>query len=587
MKKVFMKAIAILLVGTMSIPSLSVYGFGLNVPAEDIYANSFANTQETDIDEKFAPNLNEDTTDISKDNEITDIEQNADSLAVEADVPLDEPDMDPADAIVVPDTPVPEDAYVEKNILPKGLIVKYKSDISEAAIQESSKRIKNEIRSTLAEKEIEWYGSDLPVADINDSNPVSTKSINFNRSSRLETLSVDDFSQPDMEISTLIEELEADPNIEYVQEDFALTPLSYPSDPHFSDQWGILNEGQIIGDSEGVIGADINITDIWDELDSSSEVTVALLDTGVDVEHLDLNDVFVDGYNFTDLYTSYIEPLDGNPHGTQVAGVIAARHNNTGIAGVAPNINIMPLKVIADKVGYTSDVISAIEYAKERNVRIINCSWGSTFYNRALYEVIAENPEMLFVCATGDMNGGQPVYPAAFGLPNILAVSAVDNTGAVDINASYADYVNLYAPGINIYSTSLGNSYEFVSGTSIAAGFVTGAAAIYLQYYPEAIGQDIAAAIRLSVCYRGEDTPIVPAEAGSNAPLLDIGAMLEVLPGEELLFELNDAPPLPYGFDLSDYYIPYEDQPEYIQGLMSVNPLYTDMSDEEKETLNY
>jgi subtilisin family serine protease len=207
------------------------------------------------------------------------------------------------------------------------------------------------------------------------------------------------------------------------------------------------------------------------------------------------------------------------------------------MAGVAPNINIMPLKVIDNKVGYTSDVLSAIEYARQRGVQIINCSWGSPFFNQALYDVMAGNPDVLFVCAAGNVNGGQAIYPAAFGLQNILAVSSANNNGRVDGQSSYGDYVSVFAPGVDIYTSTLNDGNEFVSGTSMAAAFVTGAASIYKQYYPEATGTDIAAAIRLSLSYRGTEDPIIPPEADSSAPMLNVGAMLEILPGAELPLE--------------------------------------------------
>jgi subtilisin family serine protease len=197
------------------------------------------------------------------------------------------------------------------------------------------------------------------------------------------------------------------------------------------------------------------------------------------------------------------------------------------------------------------------------------CSWGSPFFNQALYDVMAENPEMLFICAAGNVNGGQPVYPAAFGLQNILAVSSADNNGHVDAQSSYGDYVNLFAPGVNIYTSTLNDGNEFVSGTSMAAAFVTGAASIYKQHYPEATGIDIAAAIRLSLSYRGVEDPITSPEADSNAPMLDVGAMLEILPGAELPLEERNFTAIPNGFDLSEYFTPYEELPEYVQGLLS------------------
>ncbi|MDR1135725.1 MAG: S8 family serine peptidase, partial [Clostridiales Family XIII bacterium] len=551
MKKTFRTRLTALLICVVFLPS-NVYGLG----AKAFIAEEYTDSSIADEYEDSA--IENEYVDFSMDDYA---DSSADMSKVNS-VGTFEPILEDAvEAIAVSGTSL-KDAYVSDSpALPRKLIVKYKDDVSEAMAEVSARKIARE------------FSIDNP------------EQISMDGSSRLEVFSFEKAAESELDTESLIMDLQTDPNVEYVQEDFLFTPLSSPGDPDFDMQWGLKNIGQDIDGAGGTAGADINVTDVWDELAPQSGVVVGLLDTGVDIDHPDLQDIVVEGYDFTGP-ESNILPLDGDPHGTQIAGIIAAKHNLEGIAGAAPNVSIMPLKFIENGAGYTSDALNAIEYAKLNGIRVINCSWGSTFYNRALYEAISDNPHILFVCSAGNIDGGQPIYPAAFGLSNILAVSSADNKGLADINASHGDYVNLYAPGVNIYTAMPDGGYDFVSGTSMSAGFVSAAAAIYLQYYPGALGRDIAAAVRQSVSYRGEDEPVTPIAAGTNAPLLNVGAMLDIPPGAELPASTEYTSSLPDGFDLSEYYTPYGDQIEYIQDLMSSNQLYTDLSDEEIETLN-
>ncbi len=135
----------------------------------------------------------------------------------------------------------------------------------------------------------------------------------------------------------------------------------------------------------------------------------------------------------------------------------------------------MPLKFFGEQGGYTSDVIAAIEYAKSMNVDIINCSFGGFEKNMALRTAM-EKSGILFVTATGngDLNLDEtPVYPACFELDNIIAVGSMNNNGAKADGASIGSDVDIYAPGINILSTIGSGQYEYGSGSSQAAAFVS------------------------------------------------------------------------------------------------------------------
>lgn len=296
------------------------------------------------------------------------------------------------------------------------------------------------------------------------------------------------------------------------------------NDPYYSKQLDTFGD-----DSPYSIHAEKS----WDFYQSSNqEVIVAVIDTGVDITHEDLtrniwtntseiagNGIDDDGngyiddvhgwnfYNNTPNLCSYdkdglANSSDSDNHGTHVAGIIAAKADNEiGIAGIASNINIkiMPLKVTggANGTGKTSSLIKAIQYASLNGASICNISLNSFNYSEELFLTMQQS-NMLFVCSAGNNKQGGinidtvKTYPAAFQLPNVLSVAAVDTTGNL---ASYSNYgvnsIELAAPGSKIYSTLVGNSYGRFTGTSMATPFVSGSAAIIASmkqnFYPSEI----------------------------------------------------------------------------------------------------
>lgn len=301
------------------------------------------------------------------------------------------------------------------------------------------------------------------------------------------------------DIFDLIETLNNDENILYAQPDYKVITTESVVD---GNQWAIQNNGQTVDRSTGVSGFDINLVDAWNTTRGDEQIVVGVIDTGVDISHPDLaSNIWVNNKEILngidDDGNGYIDDINGwdfvsgdssvydmdalDEHGTHMAGIIAA---NGTVSGVAPNIKIMPLKALNYASGYTSDIIEAINYAKEKGVRIINCSFASIQYNPALEEAIASNPDILFVCAAG--NYGKPTtelatFPACYGLDNIITVSAANNKGQLSEFSTYGDYVDVCAPGVGIYSTIPGNQYGFKDGTSCSAAFVSGIAALLLS----------------------------------------------------------------------------------------------------------
>lgn len=238
-----------------------------------------------------------------------------------------------------------------------------------------------------------------------------------------------------------------------------------PNDPGFEDkQWGLKS---------------INATGGWAYTTGSQEITIAVLDTGIDHEHPDLAEKVVDGYNtFTEDYGT---PGDDNGHGTHVAGIAAAKTNNEeGIAGVAWECGLMPVKVLDHEgVGAYSKIADGIIWAVENGADVINMSLGGQAYSRTLQSAVeyALGEEIAVVAAAGNGTKRNDVfYPAAF--PGVISVGAVGENEEKAWFSTEGSHLFLAAPGLDIYSTVPGEAYEFWSGTSMAAPFVSGATAL-------------------------------------------------------------------------------------------------------------
>ncbi len=271
----------------------------------------------------------------------------------------------------------------------------------------------------------------------------------------------------------------------------------------------------------------IHAEDAWTKNIKGSGIKVAVVDTGIDITHkqlknqldpnlAELNGVrgvdddkngFVDdiyGWNFFE--NSPVLLADEASHGTHVAGVILAEHATGSTQGIAPEAKLITssfLGVIDNQGnvgGTTSDAILAIQYAASRGAKIINASWGGSACSKSLQKSMTalETSEVLVIVAAG--NSGQnlsysPEYPAAFHLKNQITVAALDPTGYMASFSNYGSLVDLLAPGVDIESTVPHSLYDTMSGTSMAAPFVTGAAALLWSKKPSATAAEIKAAL--------------------------------------------------------------------------------------------
>ncbi len=309
------------------------------------------------------------------------------------------------------------------------------------------------------------------------------------------------------------------PNVLYAEPNYIIrttakataTITATPNDPSFGSLWGLNNTGQ----SGGIPDADIDAPEAWNITTGSSNVVVAVLDTGIDYNHQDLsanvfhnsadcnnNGIDDDGNGFIDdclginTITNDNNSLDDNSHGTHVSGTIGAAGNNgVGVTGVNWNVRILPCKFIAASgSGTTADAIECLDYViklKNSGANIIatSNSWGDPDYSQALYDAIDVQRQhgILFITAAGNGNFlgiGQnndttPFYPCNYNLANIICVAATTRT---DAKASFSNFgrhtVHVGAPGEQILSTTPGNTYSTLSGTSMATPHVSGVAAL-------------------------------------------------------------------------------------------------------------
>jgi thermitase len=340
-----------------------------------------------------------------------------------------------------------------------------------------------------------------------------------------------------------------------------------PDDLHYSLLWGMENTGQSIRGSAGSADADTDAGDAWDT-GIGGAVTVAVIDSGVDVTHPDLaanawrnpgesglgrelngldddHNGRVDDWRGWDFVAGDNNPADENGHGTHVAGTIAAqRGNGIGVAGVADGSRLMALRVLnAQGSGSVANVILAYAYAARAGAGVVNLSLGSSVSSQAEYDAIAARPEMLFVAAAG--NGGDdeigddndlyPEYPCAYPLPNLVCVAASDNRDRLASFSNYGDVaVDLAAPGVDIVSTVPGGGYGWASGTSMATPHVSGAAALLWSASPGAPVSQIKSALM-------DGVDPVAAFAGRTVT----GGRLNVLSSLRLVADVTPAPAAP------------------------------------------
>ncbi len=338
--------------------------------------------------------------------------------------------------------------------------------------------------------------------------------------------------------------LRAEPGVRYAEPDVPVYATT--NDPQWPWLWGLQNTGA----TGGTPGDDIDVVDAW-HLSTGAGQTVAVVDTGATFGHPDLqgafatnagengtdalgqakatngvdddNDGFVDdarGWDFVSCSSTCegdptvgpdSDPSDGTAtryhgHGTHVTGTIAARRDNgVGVAGVAPDAQVFPLRALAiSGSGNASWIANAFDLAGDKGYKIVNASLGGPFA-QVEKDAIAAHPGTLYVVAAGNNGANDDVpanadYPCAFPEANIICVGASDDD---DRPASFSNYgatsVDLFAPGENVLSTVPTAGYSYYNGTSMATPHVAGTLALMLQVNPAATAAQLKAALLGSV----------------------------------------------------------------------------------------
>jgi subtilisin family serine protease len=294
---------------------------------------------------------------------------------------------------------------------------------------------------------------------------------------------------PDISVEAAIDYYKGDPNVEYAEPNYIIRFMArIPDDTDFQRLWGLHNGGQELVVKEvtfrGTEDADIDAPEAWDITTGSEGVIVAVLDSGVCVNHPEMNaniwvnrteqngtdgadddgNGYVDDIYGWDFWDNDATPDDYNKHGTHIAGTIAALgDNNVGVTGVNWQAKIMALR-IGGVVGTVCGAAEAIIYAVNNGAHIINASWGSYYSSQTEYDAIAYADEhgVLLIAAAGnggddligDDNDETPEYPASYDMPHIISVAATDQDDALTEFSNYGSTsAHIAAPGVNIYST--------------------------------------------------------------------------------------------------------------------------------------
>ena len=321
--------------------------------------------------------------------------------------------------------------------------------------------------------------------------------------------------------------LNARRDVEYVEANTIMKINRTPNDAEFGKQYGMHNTGS----SGGVAGADIDALRAWDVSVGSKDVLVGVIDTGIDHSHTDIapnywtnpgesgldsegrdkatNGVDDDGNGYVDDFRGWDfvnndnDPMDDHAHGTHCAGVIGARGNDgVGVVGVNWDVSLVGIKFLSGSgSGTLEDAVKAIEYGNTIGVNLTSNSWGGGGYSPTMFDAItaAHSKGILFIAAAGNdsnNNDNRPSYPASYEVPNVISVAASDNKDQMAyFSNSGVRTVHVAAPGVDVWSSVPGNTYQNMSGTSMATPHVAGLAALIKSAIPDATHEQVRARI--------------------------------------------------------------------------------------------
>jgi subtilisin family serine protease len=319
----------------------------------------------------------------------------------------------------------------------------------------------------------------------------------------------------DADILSIVEEYNSISSVEYAEPNYIVKLCEIPNDPRFDLQWALHNTGQY----DGTPDADIDAPEAWSIETGSSDVVIAIIDTGVDWDHPDLaaniwnnsyekldgNDTdengFIDDIRGWDFVNDDNNPMDDNGHGTMCAGIASAdTDNNVGMAGICWNCRIMPVKTLNSNGEGTWVVIAdGVVYAVDNDAVVISMSLGGYSDVSLMKDVVdyAYSNGATLVAAAGNYASDEKFYPSAY--DDVIAVAAIFNKNIKISASNYGSWVDVAAPGWKIYTTNLDDVYAFSGYTSSACPHVSGLAALLLSHDPTLSNKDIRKIIRANV----------------------------------------------------------------------------------------
>ncbi|WP_163969596.1 S8 family serine peptidase [Oceanobacillus halotolerans] len=272
----------------------------------------------------------------------------------------------------------------------------------------------------------------------------------------------------DHDYEETLKKLKNTKHVRSAEPDYLMESTMTPTDPEMGRQW-YLNK--------------IGMTDAWDITEGSSDVTVAVLDTGVNATHEDLSGRVLAGYDYVN---DDSDPSDDHGHGTHVAGIIASNTNDIGVTGIDFHANILPVKVANVKGEVpTSNSIKGIYYAISQGADVINMSYGGYNYDESVEEAIQEayDQGIVVVAAAGNDGIDSYSYPASY--TSVISVSATDENDQPTSFTNYGNFIDITAPGSNIYSTDYLGGYKGKNGTSFSSPIVSAVAGLLKAKHPD------------------------------------------------------------------------------------------------------
>lgn len=304
-----------------------------------------------------------------------------------------------------------------------------------------------------------------PSAPTSDINPLAQAvSGEVNRELLLKNTFV--VNVPKGSVDKVIKTLLDMPQVATATPNYIAQKQSVTNDPSLEKEWGMFQ----------IQAASSSTKSAWDTTVGKPAIKIAILDTGIEKTHPDLDGKVIVEKNFT----SMPDTEDHDGHGTLVAGIIAAVGNNSsGMAGIAHGASLMNVKVLNDEgIGTYADIADGIVWAADNGAKVINFSFGGTIDLPILQDAVdyAHNKGVVLVAPAGNSGTTSALFPANY--EHVISVAATDDTDTKIDSSSFGPWVKVAAPGEKIYSTYKNNSYAYASGTSMASAFTSGLAAL-------------------------------------------------------------------------------------------------------------